>query len=92
MRRLAIIAAALVTAALVFVAGAVSASAYWEKRGPTYKCNGGSSVFCWETNWDPGYKVAIVKGKIAVTFDGIPIFACDRGYTPSQNCEYFGWP
>lgn len=83
----------LVVALVVLVALLSAVSAYaWSYRGATYVCTPGTrtAVFCKETNWSPGYMVAIFPGAVTVSFGGQVIFGCKRGLFPEGNCEYFG--
>jgi hypothetical protein len=64
---------------------------YWKRGGSTYMCEGsGVSVFCKETNWKPGYQIAIIPGAIDVSYGGNLIFNCSRKLTPNGNCSYYG--
>lgn len=87
----------LIVVLILGIAIGVSSSAgaagwtYWKRGGSTYMCEGiRSGVSCKETNWKPGYGVHFVPGSVLVTFSGRVIFGCDRGITPTGNCNYYG--
>lgn len=64
---------------------------YWKQDGATYSCQGYKRAsFCTETNWRKNYKVAIIPGRIMVSYGQNVIFSCNRSQTPLDNCIYFG--
>ena len=70
---------------------AYAQSKFWARDGLTYHCVGGpKSVFCNETNWKPGYTVAIYPGAVSVMFGKKMYFWCNRKYQPNGNCTYYG--
>jgi hypothetical protein len=72
-------------------AAIAASTVYWKRGGGSYSCEGTyTGVICKETNYQPAYSVAIVRGNIIAAYRGRVIFGCDRGYSPGGNCDYYG--